>query len=123
MPASTIDTSVLRQQLKQATAGDPEAVQSLLAALPAVLRDFDALNVMVALRTDGLRIEAETHTDYGVQYWPQRPDCVRWDPQHEPYTLAEAEADAARNHLPLVTRQRTVYVVEDVETPWVPYPC
>jgi hypothetical protein len=121
VPATTIDTAALRTQLKRAKAGDAEAVQSILSALPAVLLDFDALNTMVALRLDGLRVEAETHTDYGVQYGPH-PNNVRWDPQYEPYTLEEAQWDSRRNNgLPIVTRQRTTYSVDETETPWVPY--
>lgn len=120
MPASTIDTDALRRQVNAARRGDREATTDLLKALPEVLRQLDALSVMVGLRLDGLSIEAETRTDYGVQYGPNTQN-VRWDPYNVPYTLDEARADAARNNLPLVTRQRTEHVVDDVETPWVPY--
>lgn len=121
MPASTIDTDALRALLSLAERrGDTEAIRRLLLALPAVLNDLDALNTMVALRLDGMRITSETRPDYGIRYGTGAHH-VRWDPHGLPYTLAEAKAASEREGLPIVTRQRTVYEIEDETTPWVLY--
>lgn len=119
MPSPSTDTA--RALTSRALAGDTGAIAQVLGLVPSLLREMDALRTMNALRLDGLHITSETVTDYGVQYAPNRPNCVRWDPQYEPYTLAQAQSDAARNNYPVVTRQRTEYWIEDVETPWVPY--